>query len=743
MFFALENLVSKEIEPCVPWECKLRAPEHVKGSKNKKKRDEWINNPATTHEVYSSFEGFIDNLRITSPKNEEGNPPLKMHAFVADIDAPLSESEIEQGIRRIPFSPNHFERTLSGNVRLIWMLENAVSFPNRKFAVEFLELAMERLKLESLAVGLDRGAFLEPNRYYTNSGEWLPRKVEKRIPTALTKGWIVEVAAKHLWTKDRSAVDIPLPVVLTALEKKYPNFSKVWTSEFIEGATGPTFWVEGSSSPKSAIVKPTGLFTFSAHAIKPFYSWADLLGQTFVDIYASEAMGRAVEGLVFDGSKYWRKDGFGDWKNFTKEDIVSHLVVDRGLDTKKGEGDSSETTRAIQYIQNWQNVIGAAPFVFHTAGVIDKQGNKFLNTHTRRVCPPAADPVVWGAAGQMPFISKFFDGLFHPDSSSEVAGKPIDYFMSWLHRFYKGAYEGNLESGQNIFLLGKPGVGKTWLNQGLLPHLMGGGADAESYLLGVSDFNSQLFEVAFWTIDDNSATVTDSVHKKFSTMVKKMAANTTFQYHAKFRVPCMVDWMGRCFITANDDEMSSSIVPDLAISIMDKISVYRTAEAAPVVFPSRNECLKIIQNEAPYLARYLLDFVVPAHCRGSSRFGIVSYHEASLVRTAEQSSTTSAFVEILDDWRQHYFNEYPALTCWEGSAYQFLKELNKDTAGSAAGIRNYTAKKIALELASVRSKGIAGVEPLETDGLVRTWRINKEEPKKQKILPVGNKFSKA
>jgi len=737
-FYVLPNLVAREVRTCeAPWNVALTIPPEVRGKEGKKARDKWINNPSTQHHVYSAFEGIIDNVRVSSPKNEEGNPPLRMHAFIADIDTPLSNEEIDAGVKRVPFAPNYLERTLSGNVRLIWLLEKPVSFPNRRFAIEFLELALERMKLLMLAVGFDRGAFLDPNRYYTNSGTWLTADASLRIPAALTDGWVVEVAAKHLWSKDRGAIDIPLPVVQTALEKKFPSFPRVWVGEFIEGATGPTFWVEGSSSPKSAIVKPTGLFTFSAHAIKPFYSWAELLGQSFVDSYTSEALGRAVEGIVFDGSKYWRKDGYGDWKNFSKEDIVAHLIIDRGLENKKGENDSSETSRAIQYVQSWQNVTGAAPFVFQPSGILSKQGNKFLNTHTRRVCQPAEGPVVWGPTGQMPFLSAFFDGLFHPDSTAAVYGKPLDYFFSWLKRFYSGAYACNLESGQNLFLCGNAGVGKTFLNQGLIPYLMGGGADAESYLLGSSDFNSQLFEVAFWSIDDNSATVNDATHRKFSTMIKKMAANTTFQYHAKFRIPCMVDWMGRCFVTLNADEASTSIIPDLAISIMDKIMIFRTADTAPVVFPSRNECIKIIQNETPYLARFLLDYSIPEHCKGSSRFGIVSYHDLSLTKTAEQSSTTSAFVEILDDWRSLYFSEHADLEFWEGSAYQFLKELHKDSAGSAAGLRNYTPKRIAVELAAVRAKGIANVEPVETSGLVRNWRIYKSGPVKSPLLPTS------
>jgi hypothetical protein len=36
---------------------------------------------------------------------------------------------------------------------------------------------------------------------------------------------------------------------------------------------------------------------------------------------------------------------------------------------------------------------------------------------------------------------------------------------------------------------------------------MGGGEQADSYLMGTSQFNSQLFEAPLWTVDDNEANV--------------------------------------------------------------------------------------------------------------------------------------------------------------------------------------------------------------------------------------------
>lgn len=728
--FSLPNLVSKTVTPCTPWTFKGTIPDEVRGKDGKKLRDDWINNPDTSHQCYSGFEGLNAGGRISGGKKvsaDEENPPFRLHAFVADLDCPVSQEELAAGLERIKFVPNYYEKTLSGNARLIWLLESPVTLPSRKFAVELLELALVRMRVEQIAPALDKPAWLEPNRYYTNSGDFWELNPTVRVGSALLQGWMLEVAEKHHWKKQKNAVAIPLPLVFAAIEKKYPNHN--WQGEFVEESQGPSFWLANSTSPKSAIVKPTGLFTFSSSATKAFYSWSDLLGVDFVNTYEAEMLGQAVKDIYHDGKQYYRSDGYLDWKPFSKEDVQSHLVTSRGLNPAKEGEQSSELSRAMEYIRDWQGIVGAAPFVFQPPGIIVKNGNKFLNTHTRKVVAPVdagTGSKKWGDG--FPFLAKYLDGLLDPVEQT-------DFLLSWLHRFYSGAYNLNLESGQNVFLLGPQGVGKTFFSQGILWSLMGGGAEAESYLLGKTDFNSELFECAVWSVDDNAATVDKTTHRKFSSITKKMAANTTFQYHAKFRVPCSVDWLGRVVVTANDDEQSARIVPDMSISNRDKVDLLRTSRKAPVIFPDRRGCQKILREELPHFARFLLEYSIPTQCLGDSRFGVLAYHEKSLMATAEQSSDSSGFLEILEDWMETYFAENPAVTQWEGSSFQLLKRLNSDALGSLAGVRNLTGEAVNRGMSSLKSKGL----PFECDGtgMTRRWIIKKPEGRKAVPLPTS------
>jgi hypothetical protein len=704
---ALQNLVSTAIEFSCPWTYKASIPGDVRGKDGKSSRSDWIQSPSTVHNVYSGWEGLVGNLRISGGPGE-GNPPYRLHAVVGDYDAPVSDEELAKGCERMGnHPPAFFERTLSGNARFIWPLESPITVPSREFAIELLKFIQKRLKLDLLTVMLDVPAFLSPERYYTNSCEWL-RVSDHRLPANLVAGWVVQVAEKFSFKKTGS-VKVPLDVVWPALQKKFPNAS--WPGDFVEGSQGPSFFIEGSVSPKSALVKPEGLYTFAQHAVKPWWSWSDLLGRQFVEDYETKTLGDAVEDIFFDGKAYWRLNGRKEWMPYMKEDTASHLAIQRGLQSGAPKGQQSEVDRAMEHIRHWNVVNGAAPFVFRPSGMLRVDGQTVLNTFTGRVVSPSEGaPVEWGPGGPMPFLSEYLGGFFDPLEQ-------LPFFLSWLKRFYESAHSFALESGQNLFVVGPGGTGKTLLSTKVLSGLVGGHAVAEDYLMGKTSFNSQLFEAALWTIDDNSATTDAVTHRKFSTIVKRMAANTTFEYHAKFQVPCQVRWQGRVIVTANEDEESIQILPDLDISILDKIMLFRAA-ARKFCFPPSRELETTIRSELPHLARYLVDFEIPTQCLGENRFGVRSYHESSLVRTAQHSSRTNGFGEILDDWRKDYFEENK--NDWTGTAFQLLVALNRDQA-KAAAIRHLTADTVARKLSALKNKGYP-VSCLERAG-GRIWTI--------------------
>jgi len=741
--FALSRLSTSEVFHCQPWGWSPKAGIPPELRSNKKLRDKFMNDPTTEWNIYSGWEGLNGNLRISRKKaDSEENPPHKLHGLVIDFDTKMTEEEVLAGISRLaPLVPNFYERSLSGKCHLVWTFSKPIVISGFPLAEAFLAVAAEKLQPANALAGFDK-AFFNPSIYYTNSGEW--REIHDRgLSSGLLLGWLIEASEKLDWKGNGYCV--PLTVVHDELMKN-PDFAgSEWASkDFQLGVQGPTWWIPGSTSPKSAVVKESGMFTYSAHASRNFFSWADLLGFSFVDQFRSNQIGQAVEGIYFDGRAFWRELSRGDWKPWTKDDILHFLRIKRGLSprTPKGE-DHSELDRAYQHIQDHGNVEGAAPFVFRPNGAITVYSKPFLNTHNSRVLQPAPDKVTWGPSGPMPWLSQFF-GPPSTVSTSETEARffqgdviALDSFISWLAYYYRTAFELNLLSGHNMFVSGPVNIGKTFLNRQIVGELMGGFRIAEDYLMGEDAFGSELFGVAHWVVDDNAVTTSAARQRKWSEMVKRMAANRTFRYHEKFRTAQMVEWMGRVFSTFNADEGSSQIIPDLERSILDKIQLYQTVKRPTVSFLPSHEMNELLTRELPHFARFLLDWSTPEHCvlrRESGdidwRFGGVKpWHEPALIQTANHSSRTSGFVEILDDWKTDYFSALnegkrtdDRITTWRGSAFQLRKELCSSSPATQDALRGEGVGDISRLLGQLRAKGYnIGIEDA---GDIRYWTLH-------------------
>lgn len=731
--FSLPHLRSKAIKRSEPWKFRGVPPEKV--FKDKKARDTWINCIKTQWDVYSLVEGLNDNKRISESRNEEdANPPHKLHGFVADYDSPIPDEKLLEALEKFPFVPSHVERTLSGNLRLIWLFEEPMTVPSSKYLRYFLKHALEYFQAHKLLPGFDEGAWCEPGRYYTNSGQWMELENAKPIPADRIRGWAIQIGSKFNWVKEDGGAEIPMEDLRKELRAKYPRFSE-WPGEFSLGEQGPSFWIEDSTSPKSAIVRPTGMQTFSAHALKGFYTWGDVLGKAFVKDYQADNLGRGVEGIYHDGKQYYRQLGRGIWRAFDKHDTKDFLRVARRISPKiDKETLASDVDRAMQYIMENQAVDGCGKFVYRPTGIVKIKDSCFLNTSTVKVLQPSGNPNArLGPGGGFEFLSEYLLNLYlraegkkivYPEEIMDNPEEQCPYFWVWLSVFWRSGYFQKPQSGQNLFIAGPPGVGKTLLNE-IISRLAGGSAQAQDYLLGKDTFGGEMFGAPHWMVDDAVFTTNYRSIRVFSEMIKKMAANTTHKFHEKFRMPCEVEWLGRIVATLNEDPESIRGIPELSGTILDKIMLFRTATKPPVKFPPRHELNQIINKELPELAQALLNTEVPEWMRGESRFVIKSYHEPSLVMHSERSSYSAGFLEILEDWKEFYFEHEKDATYWEGSAFQLHKAIHADETTTQA-MRSYDVNAVSRQLAHLANKGHR-IENLEHTGSTHRWRIYKDD----------------
>lgn len=655
-FFFVSNLTDRELKSgCAPWDFVLSETLTEQIRKDKQSRQEWYRNQATRHQFYTGIEPVNPNAR---PSKE--NEPKYLHAFCVDFDLPIPEARLQESLDAFKIKPAYVERSLGGNVRLVWTLAKPLVVDNFDFCVFVLQQAVKWLNLEFLP-GLDEPAFTDPARLLCNGCNW--RKVGEDIPETEAQSFYVRCGREYRHSPAESA-DIPLDIVENAIRAKFPDFN--WPGEFVAESQGPTWWVPASVSPLSAIVKPGGMFTFSGNAEKPFYTWGDILGADFVREFSDKAISGATAGIFWDGKRFWRKIS-GIYVSLDSPELQNFFKVQCRMSAKPGKDGLSLIDKALDHIYNNGRISGAAPHLFRPPGVLEFQGRKVLNTYLHRIIAPADGPQVWGPEGNFPFLSAHLDNLFDPPEQRFA-------FLAWWKALYESAYYLRPMPGQNTFLMGGVGVGKTYTSRGLVGRSVGGFCDASSFLLGTESFNSHLLEMPIWACDDETMGESSQSHLIFQAMLKKTAANQSFSYNKKFEVGTMTEWMGRIIVTTNLDYVSSRALGSMDDNSMDKTNIFRCASVGKITFPNRHALHELAGKEIPFFLRWLLDFdPQTVGVRPDVRYGYKAHHEPTLLEQAQQGSKAAPFKELLFEALTDYFKQNPDAKVWRGSLTQLQR----------------------------------------------------------------------
>jgi hypothetical protein len=689
---------------------------------------------------YSSFTGVNENGRISDKGgSEEGNPAKEMGSFTGDYDAKFTELEIDASIARMEIKPNWVERSLSGNWRLLWIFERPIILSSQNFTSFLLKHLHELLPIQELS-NLDRG-YLESSRYYANGCKW-KRLHEIPVSWARLQGWLLKLSERYAWKDAEPGVKIPFEKVadrFKELSVKYPKFA-TWPGEFKDGAQGPSFWVEGSTSNMSAIVRPNGMQSFAGHATKSFYTWAELLGAEWVKAFEENRIGKAVTDIYYDGHDYAIKNPSGRWDIENKDGVTNELIVMRGLTREvcKKKGQSfSEVESAFAYVRKNHRVKGMASFAFFPKGRILFNGDEYLNTHSKDAMKPAMEPAVWGPSGQFPWLSAFYDRFF-------ASPNQLPHFLSWYSLFYRGCFLRKLDPGHTILTAGPVSAGKTLNTRGIVAVTVGGFAEAKDFLLGEDGFNSELFDYAVATVDDASIAANAATLRKYTEAIKRWTANQEMRSNEKFRKAVTLGSNARLMITCNQDAESALAIPDQDMSTKDKMMLFRAQEPSEK-FPKPEELRKVLTEELPWLCRYLLDWEVPSQCRSErpedSRFGgLLPYHDPVLVTTSAQSSRTSNFAEILDVWMRDYFTKRnPSVNSWTGTILDLYQSILIDPSLTEL-MRQFPLDLMKRNLATLANGTQFRIKILG-DTRRRTYEIDRctHYPKDSSILDVKQK----
>lgn len=661
MFWSLENLARLAMKPCPePWAFKAVAEISLQVRKDKESRQQWYRTESTSHNFYTPIEPENPNLRCSKE-----NPPRALHGIVADFDMPISPERVSEAVRDMKVKPAWIERSLGGNVRLVWTFSRPLPIEGTDFATAVLEASVKWLGM-GLLPGLDEAALINPTRLYCNGCEWQATGAPPVNEIEL-QNFFFKCAKDFAYKGNAATADVPLDVVEVKLREMYPTF--MWPSDFLPDTQGPSFWIPGSTSPMSAIVKSGGMLTFAAHATKSFYTWTDLLGADFAKTYLQTALYKATNDVWWDFRQFWIKRMLNDKVCYTptqSEEMNRILKVDCKLNDKAASpGEPSQLQQAIHHIQNQNWIHSAAPFAGRGPGSFVFQGKKILNTYVSNLVKPADGKVTWES---IPFIAHLIDNMF----SSPIQK---DHFLAWLKHFYIGFLNEKPQPGQAICLLGHVAKGKTLLNREVVGRLIGRIADGSAYLVQGSPFNSELFEAGLWCVDDESAGNSLQSQNFFEIMLKKSVANDTARFNKKYEAAAIVQWLGRIFCTANLDHVSIRLIGSLDSSSADKIHLFKCS-STPTIFPSREIVSNSINEELPRLARWLVDWTVPDHITPDPRFGFKAYQEPELLSQVKQTSSNANFRELLTESLADWFKERPEATEYRGTQIQIHRLLS-------------------------------------------------------------------
>lgn len=700
-FFATHNLIQQAVIECAPWEFVLAAPISAQVRGDKISRQEFYQNAGTSHNFYTAVEACNPNARVSKQ-----NPPRLLHGVIADFDLPLPLERIQEAVTKMKIPPTWMEKSLGGNWRLVWVFSKPIPLGSADFATFVLTSARTWLQMDLLP-GLDAPALADSARLYCNGATWTQISPQP-VPELAIQSFFIKCGKSFAFKDTAEENAAPLDVCERALAARYPNF--VWPGEFALDSQGPSFFVEGSTSPTSALVKATGIFSFAAHADKPFYTWADLLGADFASQWSSDRIASATKNVFFDGKLFWKENtAEGCYVSMSREALQVWLKVSCRVSTKADKSGNSMMETCLNHIQEYARVEGGAPLLFLPPGKTHFCGRAIVNTAPRNglVKPSgSADP-------KFPFIRSLLDTLFDPVSQR-------DAFLAWVSHFYRSALAQKPEPGQCVFIAGGPGIGKTLLNREILGGLVGSHVDASKFLLGEEGFNSSLFYSALWCVDDTSVSSSESAHRKFSSAIKSFAANSSWNYNKKYESSLMIPFCGRVLATLNLDADSSRTLVAVDSSILDKVSFFRAVATPAIVFPKREKIQELLRAELPEFAQWLMTWEVPAEYIGESRFGVRAYHEPSLLDKSHQAGRSAPFKEILIEALDRWFKDNPKAEEWKGSVTALMRLISSNPLDESV-VRSMKLDSVNRYVESLAKENVLDVRSENGAHKVRLW----------------------
>jgi hypothetical protein len=678
--------------------------------KSKADYREWCSNSDTDHVFYSCVEGRAPSKRVSND-----NPVHKIHGVVADYDAPVNwktfQNNLANACASVP-TPTWASRTQSDYLRLVWEFESAIPIDPSMYD-SFINYMNKALKMDKLFAGFDKTSF-KPNQYFELGEDWI--KTGDETPTSVVHSCLSKAVASK--PPESSDTSIPLDVVAEEVESRFPNR---WFGDFEVGARGPLFWIDDGINRDGCQVVEDGIVCYSDRAGKGFMSWSDIFGNSFVKDYETKKLANLLDEYWFNGKSFF-KLLYGNAVSIPKEQLLLELRQ-AGFSVRVRRGRAiSEVEEALLTISNNNRIDEIAPVVFSNERIVSYNASRILNCSNLVPVDPDSD----GDPSKWPFLHQWLNQLFVNSSKNSA----LDYFYSWMQRFYTAVLDRVPLQGQALLLVGPTGRGKSLLSNKIISGLVGGFSDASDYLSGQTKFNKDLGKVASWVIDDTTSAASFQDQRRATELLKRAVANPRVEYMAKYADAMSIPWTGRVILSLNMDANSLSVIPSLDTSNRDKLMALLIADSSTTSFPPNAQLEATIEQELPHFGKFLLDWKIPKEVEDVGRFGVKSYIEPTIADAAYDNSSRSSIAELVEFFAKRCREVYPDLDLWSGTLTEFqvaLHELNNGRdVGSSRNLEFCRRGMITLEEASRVNNKIRPVIS-QGQGGGKLWSIDLSE----------------
>ena len=678
--------------------------------KNKADYREWCSNNNTDHVFYSCVEGRAPSKRVSND-----NPVHKIHGVVADYDSPLDwksfRNKLANACVGIPF-PTWASRTQSGYLRLVWEFDSSIPIDPSMYD-SFMGYINKSLKMDKLFAGFDKTS-LKPNQYFELGGDWI--KTGDAIPTDVVHACLSKAVSSK--PPESSDTSVPLDVVAPEVESRFPNR---WFGEFEVGARGPLFWIDDGIDRDGCQVVEDGVVCYSDRAGKGFMSWGDIFGGSFVKDYETKKLSTLLDEYWFNGKTFF-KLLYGNAVSIPKEQLLLELRQ-AGFSVRVRRGRAiSEVEEALLTVSNNNRIDEIAPVVFSSERIVSYNATRILNCSNLVPVEPDSD----GDPSKWPFLHQWLNQLFVNSSKNSA----LDYFYSWMQRFYTAVLDRVPLQGQALLLVGPTGRGKSLLSNKIISGLVGGFSDASDYLSGQTKFNKDLGRVASWVIDDTTSAASFQDQRRATELLKRAVANPRVEYMAKYADAMSIPWTGRVILSLNMDANSLSVIPSLDTSNRDKLMALLISNKSTNSFPANSQLEATIEQELPHFGKFLLDWKVPKEVEDVGRFGVQSYIDPTIADAAYDNSSRSSIAELVEFFAKRCREIHPDMGKWSGTLTEFqvmVHELNNGRdVGSSRNLEFCRRGMITLEEASRVNNKIRPVIS-QGQGGGKLWSIDLSE----------------